>query len=562
MTAAEDLLFLPLGGAGEIGMNLNLFGYRNRWLMVDLGVTFGEDAMPGIDVITPDPAFIVEHKDKLDGLVLTHAHEDHLGAVPYLWPRLECPVYATGFTASVLRRKLAEVGLEAEVPITEVRPGSRFTVGPFEIELVTLTHSILEPNALVIRTPHGAIFHTGDWKLDPDPLIGEPVDEDALRRLGDQGVLAMIGDSTNVFREGRSGSEAAVRESLIELVGQYDRRVAIASFASNVARLETIATAADANGRHAALVGRSLWRMYEAARENGYLRDIRPFLTPGEAADLPRDKMLIACTGSQGEPRAALARIAARSHPEVELEEGDVVIFSSRIIPGNEKAIGRLHNDLCALGIEVISEQDHFVHVSGHPARDELVDMYQWIRPTIAVPVHGELRHLHAHRKLAQECQVPQTVVATNGELVRLAPGNPRIVDTVPSGRLALDGVNLVPLDGASIRERKRMMYDGAAVASLVVDTDGALLADPELTLYGLADDDDEDDLLYELVQAAIEHTIENLSRKKLRQDDELQEAVRLAVRRAIRGARGKRPQTDVHLIRLEDWEADGDERA
>ncbi len=562
MTSKNDLLFLPLGGAGEIGMNLNLFGFQNRWLMVDLGVTFGEDVIPGIDVITPDPAFIVEHRDKLDGLVLTHAHEDHLGAVPYLWRRLECPIYATGFTASVLRRKLAEVGLEADAPITIVEPGSRFEVGPFEIELVTLTHSIPEPNALVIRTPHGAIFHTGDWKLDPDPLIGDPVDEDALRALGDQGVLAMIGDSTNVFREGRAGSEAAVRESLIELVGTYDNRVAIASFASNVARLETIAHAAEANGRRAALVGRSLWRMNEAARENGYLREIKPFLTPGEAADLPRDKVLIACTGSQGEPRAALSRIATRSHPEIELEEGDVVIFSSRIIPGNEKAIGRLHNDLCALGIDVVSEQDHFVHVSGHPARDELIDMYQWIRPQIAVPVHGELRHLHAHRKLAQECQVPQTVVATNGEMVRLAPGNPQIVDTVPSGRLAVDGGNLVSLDGASLRERKRMMYDGAAVASLVVDAQGELLADPEITLYGLADDDDEDDVLYDLVVAAIEHTLGNLSRNKLRQDDALQEAVRAAIRRAIRGTRGKRPQTDVHLIRLHDWEAETEDNA
>ncbi len=560
--AKDDLLFLPLGGAGEIGMNLNLFGYKGRWLMVDLGVTFGEDAIPGVDVIMPDPSFIVENRDKLDGLVLTHAHEDHLGAVPYLWRQLECPIYATGFTASILRRKLSEVGLQGDAPITEVKAGGKFEVGPFEIEMVTLTHSILEPNALIIRTPHGAIFHTGDWKLDPDPLIGDPVDEDALRALGDQGVLAMIGDSTNVFREGRAGSESAVRESLIELVGKYDNRVAIASFASNVARLETIAVAAEANGRHAALVGRSLWRMNEAARENGYLRKTKPFLTPGEAAKLPPDKVLIACTGSQGEPRAALSRIASHTHPDVELDEGDVVIFSSRIIPGNEKAIGRLHNDLCALGIEVVSEQDHFVHVSGHPARDELIDMYQWIRPRIAVPVHGELRHLHAHRKLAQECQVPQSVVATNGEMVRLAPGAPKIVDTVKSGRIAVDGANLIALDGSSLRERKRMMYDGAAVVSVVVDTAGILLADPVITLYGLADDDDEDDVLYNLVLASIEHTLDSLPKPKLRNDDVLEETIRSAIRRTIRGARGKRPQTDVHLIRLDDWEADTEETA
>jgi len=393
--SGDALHFLPLGGAGEIGMNLNLFGYRGRWLMVDLGVTFGDPTIPGIDVITPDPEFIVERKDRLAGLVLTHAHEDHIGAVPHLWPRLKCPIYATGFTASVLRRKLAEADLEDEARITPIEAGAPFDVGPFNVELVRLTHSIPEPNALLIRTPLGAVFHTGDWKLDPEPLIGAPVDEAALRGIGDAGVLALIGDSTNVFEDGRSGSESDVRKSLIDLVGRFERRVAIAAFASNVARLETIAAVAKATGRHAALCGRSLWRMNDAARENGYLRDWPRFLGEEDAAKLPRHKVLIACTGSQGEPRAALARIAAGSHPKIGFDEGDAVVFSSRKIPGNERAIARLQDMLVHRGVEVVTESEHFVHVSGHPARDELVDMYQWIRPQIAVPVHGERRHLH-----------------------------------------------------------------------------------------------------------------------------------------------------------------------
>ena len=482
----DALHFLPLGGAGEIGMNLNLFGFRNCWLMVDLGVTFGDPWTPGIDVITPDPKFIAERRDQLVGLVLTHAHEDHIGAVPHLWPRLKCPIYATGFTASVLKRKLAEADLEDAAQITPVEPGAPFEAGPFSVELVQLTHSIPEPNALLIRTPLGTVFHTGDWKLDPEPLIGAPVDEAALRRIGDDGVLALIGDSTNVFEDGRSGSEADVRQSLIDLVGKFDRRVAIACFASNVARLETIAAVAKATGRHAALCGRSLWRMNDAARENGYLRDFPRFLGEEDAAKLPRDKLLVACTGSQGEPRAALARIAAGSHPRIALDEGDAAIFSARKIPGNERAIGRLQDTLVHRGVEVITESDHFVHVSGHPARDELVDMYQWIRPEIAVPVHGERRHLHEHRRLARRCQTPQSIVAINGEVVRLAPGPAAIVETVHSGRLAVEGENLLPVDGPVIRERRRLMENGAAVATVVVDAKGELLEDAVVTLAGL----------------------------------------------------------------------------
>ena len=550
--SGDALHFLPLGGAGEIGMNLNLFGYRGRWLMVDLGVTFGDPSIPGIEVITPDPGFIAERRDRLAGLVLTHAHEDHIGAVPHLWPRLKCPIYATGFTASVLKRKLAEADLEDEARITPIEPGAPFDVGPFSVELIRLTHSIPEPNALLIRTPLGAVFHTGDWKLDPDPLIGSPVDEAALRRIGDAGVLALIGDSTNVFEDGRSGSEADVRQSLIDLVGKYDRRVAIAAFASNVARLETIAAVAKATGRHAALCGRSLRRMDEAARENGYLRDWPRFLGEEDAAKLPRERVLIACTGSQGEPRAALARIATGSHPKIGLDEGDAVIFSSRKIPGNERAIARVQDMLVHRGVEIVTESDHFVHVSGHPARDELVDMYQWIRPQIAVPVHGERRHLHEHRRLARRCQTPQAIVATNGEMVRLAPGPAAIVEKVHSGRLAVEGENMLPVDGPVIRERRRLMENGAAVATVVVDAKGELLEDAVVTLAGLGGEDDRrDDALYDELIDAVDEAMDNLSPAGRRDDEKLEQAVRAAVRRVIRSETGKRPATDVHVVRL-----------
>ncbi|HER20280.1 MAG TPA: ribonuclease J, partial [Chromatiales bacterium] len=372
----KDLVFVPLGGAGEIGMNLNLYGHAGKWLMVDLGITFGDDSTPGIEIIMPDPAFIAERRDDLAGLVLTHAHEDHLGAVHWLWPQLRCPIYATPFTAAVLRRKLAEAGLEREATITEVPMSGRFEVGPFALELVTLTHSIPEPNAVVIRTGAGTVLHTGDWKLDPDPLVGPTADEKALMRAGEEGVLAMVCDSTNVLVPGTSGSEAEVRENLVELVGRMENRVAVAAFASNVARVETICRAAEAHGRRIALVGRSLKRIVEAAQETGYLTDLPPFLPEADVGYLPRDEVLLICTGSQGEPRSALSRIADDDHPDVVLEAGDTVIFSSREIPGNERSIGRLQNKLASLGIDIVTARDEFVHVSGHPARDELVQMY------------------------------------------------------------------------------------------------------------------------------------------------------------------------------------------
>ena len=545
----DELVFLALGGVGEIGMNLSLYGYAGRWLMIDCGISFADETLPGVDVIMPDPSFIAERVGELDGLVVTHAHEDHLGAIPYLWPRLRCPVYATPFTAAVLRAKLAEAGLEHEVPITEVPMSGKFAVGPFALELVTLTHSIPEPNAVVLRTPLGAVLHTGDWKFDPAPLIGETADFAALRRLGEEGVLAMICDSTNALRPGEAGSEADVRKSLIELVGRAKHRVVIACFASNVARLESAAAAAAAHDRHAALVGRSLWRIDHAARETGYLQDTPPFLTDEEAAYLPRDKVLLICTGSQGEPRSALARIAEDDHPQIVLEERDTVIFSSRIIPGNERAIGRLQNRLAGLGVELVTEHDHFVHVSGHPAQDELTRMYQLVRPKIAVPVHGETRHLLAQARLAEHCQVPQAIVTKNGEMVKLAPGPAGIIGEMPTGRLVVDGTRLVPAGAEALLSRRRMTFNGAALATIVVDAEGRLRAPPQVTVQGLGETEDAT-LTDELRQRVI-GALEELDPRARRDDAALREAVRLAVRRSLRAWHGKKPVTDVHLVRL-----------
>ena len=545
----DELAFLALGGVGEIGMNLSLYGYGGRWLMIDCGITFADDTMPGVEIVMPDPGFIAERKDELLGLVATHAHEDHIGAIAYLWPRLECPIYATRFTAALLRRKLAEAGLE-NVPITEVPMSGTFALGEFEIELVTLTHSIPEPNAVVLRTPLGTVLHTGDWKFDPDPLVGGTADFVRLRQLGEAGILAMICDSTNALRPGEAGSEADVRKSLIELVGRCRNRVVIACFASNVARLESAAAAAAAHGRHAALVGRSLWRIEHAARETGYLDDVPPFLTDEEAAYLPRDKALLICTGSQGEPRSALARIADDDHPEIVLEPGDTVIFSSRIIPGNERAIGRLQNRLAALGVEVITEHDHFVHVSGHPAQDELTRMYQMVRPKIAIPVHGETRHLLAQARLAQQCQVPQTVVTHNGEVVKLAPGPAAVIGEVPTGRLVVDGTRLLAVGSEALRSRQRMTFNGAALATIVVDRDGRLQAPPQVTVHGLGDEEEDTALTGELRQR-VAQAIEELPPRERRDDAALREAARLAVRRSLRAWHGKKPVTEVHLVRI-----------
>ena len=546
----KGLYFVPLGGSGEIGMNLNLYAYRGQWLMLDCGVTFGDDAQAGVDVVMPDPAFIVERKDKLLGIVATHAHEDHIGAIPYLWPQLQCPIWATPFTASLLKAKMAEAGLADRAQITIVPMSGRFSIGPFDLELITLTHSIPEPNAVAIRTPVGTVMHTGDWKLDPDPLIGDVIDEAALIRIGDEGVLAMIGDSTNALKEGTSGSEAELRESLTDLIGRYQGRVAVACFASNVARLHTIANAAQAHGRDVALIGRSLWRMDKAARENGYLIDLPRFLTEEEAGYVPTDRILLICTGSQGEPRAALARIAREDHPHIVLDEGDVVIFSSRIIPGNEKAISRLQNELVKLGVEIVTEADHFVHVSGHPARAELVRMYQMVRPQVAVPVHGEARHLAAHAELAMECQVADALIIENGDVVRFDAQGATIEGQVPAGRIASDGRRLLPIDGTVFQQRRRVGNQGALVATLVVDQAGCLVAPPGMSLIGLVEAHDVADTSA-VLRDAVTAAVESLPRAMRRDDGSVRDAANRALRKAINERIGKRALIEVQLIRL-----------
>jgi len=556
-----ELLFLPLGGTGEIGMNLNLYGLGRwdgrhedvDWLMVDFGITFADGWPPGTDVILPDPAFIEKRRDRLLGLVLTHAHEDHLGAVPYLWQRLGCPIYATPFTRAFLARKLADNGIVNEVPVHEVPLGGRFDIGPFDLELITLTHSIPEPNAVAIRTSAGTVLHTGDWKLDPDPVVGEASDEAALSALGDEGVLAIVCDSTNALAEGHSGSEAALKENLTDLIGACEGRVAVGCFATNVARLQTISEAARANGRDVALVGRSLWRVQAAARETGYLADVPAFVPAEDAGAIPDDKLVLICTGSQGESRAALSRIAQGDHPHVTLGAGDTVIFSSKIIPGNEVTIGRLHNDLVALGVKVIDENDALVHVSGHPNREELVAMYQHVRPAISVPVHGERRHLEAHAALARTCQVNKALVIENGALVRLGPGeadDASVIDHVPSGRLAWDGNRAIPIDGEMIRVRTRALFHGSAVVTIALDGKRGLAGEPQVTTAGVLEDDETEGVIGR-IRDAVWRTIDGLGAKALGDDAAVREAVRIAVRRSFRDQLDKRPVTTVHLVRI-----------
>ncbi len=550
----DEFYFLPLGGAGEIGMNLNLYGLGDpkdpEWLMIDLGVTFGDGSPPGVDLITPDPTFIEERRERLLALVLTHAHEDHLGAVPYLWPRLRCPIYATPFTMQMLKGKLSETDFGDEVELHEIPLDGAFTIGPFELDLITLTHSIPEPNGIAVKTPLGTVLHTGDWKFDPDPVIGEVSDEAALKRLGDDGVLAIVCDSTNVFSPGHSGSEADLSDNLAEIIKGCSGKVAVACFATNVARLETVAKAAAAAGRDVVLAGRSLQRATTAARKCGYLQDAPAFLDEDAAGYIPDENLLIICTGSQGEPRAALSRIATGNHPRVSMGKGDTVIFSARVIPGNEIGIGHMKNNLVRQGIRIVEDSDSNIHVSGHPNRDELVEMYQHVRPQISIPVHGERRHLEEHAKLALECQVNDAIVNENGGMIRLAPGKPEIVDQVPSGRLVHDGNRMVPMFGEAIRSRIQGLWNGTAVVTLAVDKDGTPVSEMMITTTGMLEPNEEDEIL-DAVSDDIFDAIERMRRRDKGNDDQISEVIRLAARRAFRRLLDKKPITDVHLIRV-----------
>ena len=550
--SADELVFLPLGGAGEIGMNLNLYGYgpadQRRWLMIDLGIGFGAAGLPGVDVVMPDPTYIVERRDRLEGLVLTHGHEDHLGAVPYLWPFLRCPVYGSDFALAILRSKLARTSFGAEVPLRPIAPKQTIELGPFALGFIGMAHSIPEAHAVVIRTRAGTLVHTGDWKLDPEPVVGGFADEAALERVGDEGVLGLICDSTNVFEPGRAGSEGTLLEPLTELIGGCANRVAVSCFSTNIARLHTIATAAQRNGREVVVAGSAIARNYLAAKECGYLGELPPFLDTDAARYLPRNKLVLVCTGSQGEPNAALARLATGEHPSLALEAGDTVIFSSRVIPGNEIAIGRLQNQLLRRGIKIIGHRQARVHVSGHPARDELARMYALVRPRVAVPVHGELRHMMEHARLAAAEGVSHTVVAENGTMVRFSPGPAATTEAVQSGRWALEGNRVVPIAGDLIRRRAKVVHEGAAFVTVALAAARQAAADVQLSTVGLLEMGEEETAA--ALTAAVRKAIDDLPASTYKDDEIVREAVRLAVRRTCRQVLDKRPVTHVHLVR------------
>jgi ribonuclease J len=556
MTSPQDeLVFAPLGGVGEIGMNLSLYGLgaprRKAWLAVDLGVAFAGDDLPGIEVIMPDVRFLEEERRNLVGLVLTHAHEDHFGAIIELWPRLRVPIFATPFTAALLEAKrLSEPGAP-ELPVTVVPLGSRFKAPPFDIELVSVAHSIPESNALIIRTPFGTVLHTGDWKIDKTPIIGPPTDEAKLRRLGDEGCLAVIGDSTNAVREGRSPSEREVANTLTELIASAPRRVAVTTFASNVARIEAVAEAARACDREVVLVGRAMERIVQVARETGYLQGVQALRGTDVYGYLPPDKVVALCTGSQGEPRAALARIALDEHPDVTLSRGDRVIFSSRTIPGNERAVNRVINGLVRQGIEVVTDRTHLVHVSGHPRRAELEELYGWVRPRILVPVHGEALHLAEHAALGRRIGVPQTLTCTNGDLVRLAPGGAEVVDELPQGRLYRDGRLVIDAESRTVADRRRLGFVGVVSVAFAIDAKGALAGAPMVESLGIPDLAADGRRLDEVAHEAANEAIDSMPRARRRDPESVADAVKRAVRAAVAVQWGKKPMCLVHVLTL-----------
>ena len=550
----EELLFCPLGGSGEIGMNMNLYAYgkenNRKWIIVDMGVTFADDSIPGIDLIMPDPGFIIDKKDDLLGIVLTHAHEDHIGAVAHIWPELKCKLFATPFTAALITEKFKEKKIDISSFLKIVPLNSKIKLGEFDIDFVTLTHSILEPNGLSIKTPLGTILHTGDWKIDPNPLIGNKIDQEKLEKIGDAGVSAMICDSTNIFSPGRAGSESDVRDSLLRIMELKTKRILVTSFASNVARMESIFYCAKKTGRSICLVGRSMHRIFKAAKKCGYLKGLIEPLEPRDAKKIAKNKILYLATGSQGEPMGAMNRIVNGSHPEVFLEDGDCVIFSSKIIPGNEKKLYNLQNQIVKNNIEIISEENAFVHVSGHPNRDDLKDMYKWVKPKSIIPVHGEHRHMQEHVKFAKEMQVPKTLLIENGDIIKLLPGEaPKVVDKAPSGRVYLDGSVNVETDSQSIKDRKNLSVNGYLEITLLVSNNGKIKK-PIISFRGIPENQNNDPFVFDM-EDEIFNICRTFSLDNKNQQKNLIETIKQNCRRIVREKTGKKPFTNINIARI-----------
>ena len=549
-----ELVLLPLGGMGEIGMNMYCYGFGppddRRWIMVDCGVKFGGDAEPGIDVVLPDVSFMESERSSLLGIILTHAHEDHHGGLPWLWSRLRKPIFCSPFAAELVKHKFHEAGLIKEANI-QVRPaGSRFSLGPFDIEMIAVTHSIPEPNAILIRTELGHVLHSGDWKIDNHPNIPPRMDEAALRAVGDEGLRALVCDSTNVLREGASPSESEIARNLKRLIQEAPGRVAVTTFASHVGRITSITEAARATGREVVIAGRAMRTVIEAARNVGLLQKAGQFLNEDAFGYLPPERTLLLCTGSQGEPRAAIARIAEGTHPSIELDPGDWVIFSSRTIPGNEHAVAAIHNNLARKNIRIITSDDELVHTSGHPRQEELKTFYSWVKPQLLVPMHGEERHLHFHADFAQAQGIPESAICENGQMLRLAPGPAEIVDEAPAGRLHVDGKLIVPSVEGPARFRRRLSFAGVVFVTVVLDDKGNVIAGPRLAADGLPPEtDDGEDFLAYLLEAA-DDALEALPRGRRKDDDPVSEAIRVGVRRAADLVWGKKPICHVIVHR------------
>ena len=550
----DELLYCPLGGAGEIGMNMNLYGYgqpeNHKWIIVDVGITFADDSIPGIDLILPDTGFIEGRKDNLLGIVLTHAHEDHIGAISYVWPKLKCNIYATPFTATLVIEKFKEKKIDITSYLQIVKLGSSFQLGPFNIEYINLTHSILEPNGLKISTSIGNILHTGDWKCDPEPLVGKNLDLKRLIEIGKEGVVSMICDSTNVFNMGRSGSEGDVRKSLIKIIERQKKRVVVTSFASNVARMETIFYCAKKTGRQISLVGRSMQRIYKAARQCGYLSEVIEPLDPRDTKNISREKIIYLCTGSQGEPMGAMNRISNYIHPDVNIEAGDTVIFSSKIIPGNEKKLYKLHNQLVRDGIEVISEENEFVHVSGHPNRDELKEMYEWIKPRSIIPVHGEQRHMLEHIDFAKKMKIPYPIKVENGDIVRFSKDTtPEVFDKAPYGKIYLDGNIGVEEEAKSIKERKNLSANGFLNVVIIINSRQNTHEPAIINQKGLPIKDLEQ--FNFTMQDQINKSLKTFSLNNIKQEENIVETLKILCRRHTKEITGKKPLTNINLVRI-----------